>query len=143
MHAVEPVEPAYFPAAQSVQVEAPAEEYFPALHVLQNVDPMASEALPAAQSVQSEAPEELYLPIAQSVQEVALVTLVYFPEGQLSQVDTPPMLYVPAVQAVQPVDADVPTDLEPAAQDVHVDWLVKAVYEPPGQAAHDDCPLKL
>jgi hypothetical protein len=45
----------------------------------------------------------------------------------LSQVLTPPNENVPAAHAVQPVEADVPTDLVPTEQLVHVDWPVKDV----------------
>ena len=85
---------------------------------------VASDALPAVQAVQTEAPKEEYFPIKQSVQDDDCVTLVAFPAAQLSQELTPPKEKVPARQSVQPTDADVPTDLVPDKQLMHVDWAV-------------------
>jgi hypothetical protein len=88
---------------------------------------VASDNLPATQSVHIEAPEVENFPMTQSVHDVDEVRLVNFPAAQLSQVLTPPNENVPAAHAVQPVDAEVPTDLVPAEQLVHVDWPVKDV----------------
>ena len=54
----------YFPAAQSVQTEAPASEYLPATQAVQTslVCSGKPKNLPAAQAVQTEAPAPEYLP---------------------------------------------------------------------------------
>ena len=137
-----PVEPPYCPAAQFVHEDAAAVLKVPAAHVEQYVLAVACAAFPAAQSVHAEAPKDEYFPMAQSTHVVEEVPPVYFPDGQLSQVLTPPREKVPPAQGVHPVDADVPTDLGPAEQLMHVDWPVIEVYRPPGHDVQAEAPLK-
>jgi len=55
------------PAAQMVQIVAPANEYLPASQSAHVEAPTALENLPAAQSLQTEAPAAAYLPAPQLV----------------------------------------------------------------------------
>ncbi len=137
VQAVDRVEPAYLPAAQSVQDEAPKPEYFPVPQVEQYVEAVASDALPAEQAVQVDAPDEEYFPIAQSGQDEDFVRATAFPAAQLSHELTPPKEKVPARQSVHPIDAEVPIDLVPSRQLTHVDWAINELYDPPGQAVQE------
>lgn len=51
-----PVLPAYVPAAQLVQTDAPAAEYFPSGQAVQVTVPVVPAYLPAAQLVHADAP---------------------------------------------------------------------------------------
>ncbi len=140
-HAVlTPAAALYFPAAQSVQTEAPAPEYLPATQMPQSVALVFAsepENLPAAQSVQTEAAVEEYFPVAQLMQAAELVcavdpeyvpapqgvhvsTLVcavdpeYVPAGQRVQTEAPANEYVPASQSVQEVVPELVTENFPA-----------------------------
>ena len=92
--------------------------------------------------MQLDAPDDEYFPIEQSVHEEDFTALAAFPAAQLSHVLTPPAENVPAAQSAQAVEALVPTDLVPVAHVKQLDWAVRDVYEPPGQAEHEVTPLE-
>ena len=67
------VAPAYWPASQSMQTEAPATEYLPSsAQLVQLEEPIAAEYVPAVQMVQAKAPvNAMYVPAGHNKQVVA------------------------------------------------------------------------
>jgi hypothetical protein len=102
------------PAGQSVQIEDPSVEYFPAGQVPEQdavCNPLVAPHVPAGQSVQEDAPAREYFPRPQVPVQDALVNPVvapHVPAAQSVHVDALANAYFPIGQIVHPAARLVP-----------------------------------
>ena len=133
--AVAPVVTEYFPAAQSLQAEADADEYLPAGHVRHTIFPSSLLNLPATQLLQMEVPVLEYFPTPQ-LEQVDMPTLEYFPESHFLHTVAPTVLEnLEAAQFVQTL-TPVYEEYVPALHGAHAVEPMLSLYVPVVQPEH-------